>query len=496
LSAVTVMQAYRFALDPTPAQARDLERHAGAARFAFNWALAQVKANLGQRAAEKSYGLDGDGLTPLLGWSLPALRRAWNQAKSEVAPWWAQCSKEAFNTGLDGLARALRNFGESKSGKRKGRKSGFPRFKSRRRAIPSVRFTTGVIRVEADRKHVTLPRVGRIKTHESTRKLARRLEAGTARVLSATVRREGGRWFCAFTVQVQRQAGSPALPDAVVGVDLGVTTLAVLSDRQCVPNPRHLGTALRTLRRASRALSRRQGPDRRTGRRPSQRWEATRRNLARVHNRVANLRHDAISKLTTHLATTYGTVVVEDLNVAGMLKNRKLARHIADAGFGEIRRQLDYKTQWNGGQLVTADRWFPSSKTCSACGLVKPKLSLQVRTFTCQHCGLTLDRDHNAAINLKHYVDLEWPGDAKTGRGADQKTGPGPAGGCETPTPHRLTGQDGDRPPVTAGCERELTHAHTLATAGSQVERAQRHTQPSPLVDGGYRGRGTHQPKQ
>lgn len=129
--------------------------------------------------------------------------------------------------------------------------------------------------------------------------------------------------------------------------------------------------------------------------------------MLRIHNRVANLREDGIHKLTTDLAATYGTVVVEDLNIAGMLRNRQLARHLADASFGEIRRQLDYKTRWNGGTLVVADRWFPSSKTCSTCGLVKPKLSLSVRTFICESCGLTLDRDLNAAINLKQYVDLE-----------------------------------------------------------------------------------------
>jgi putative transposase len=448
-----VLQAYRFALDPTPVQARDLERHAGAARFAFNWALAQVKANIGQRAAERSYGLDGEDLSTALGWNLPALRRAWNVAKSEAAPWWSECSKEAFNTGLDGVARSLKNWGDSKSGKRKGRKTGFPRFKARRRTTPSVRFTTGVIRVEADRHHVTLPRVGRIKTHESTRKLARRLEAETARILSATVRRDAGRWYCAFTVEVQRKVRTPARPDAVAGVDLGIKALAVLSTGEPVSNPRHLNKALKALRAASRTLSRRVGPDRRTGQRPSARWEVARREVIRIHQRVANLRKDAIHKLTTELAGTYGTVVVEDLNVAGMLKNHRLARHIADASFGEIRRQLDYKTGWSGGHLTVSDRWFPSSKTCSGCGTVKPKLSLRDRTFTCDTCGLVLDRDLNAAINLKQYVDLEWPGEVKTGRGADQKTGPGPAGGYETPTPHRLAGQDGDRRLVTVGCE-------------------------------------------
>jgi len=452
VSATVVVRAYRFALDPTPGQARDLERHAGAARFAFNWALARVRANIGQRAAERSYGLDGDQLTPALGWTLPALRRAWNAAKGEVAPWWGECSKEAFNTGLDGVARGLRSFADSQSGKRAGGRVGFPRFKSRRRTTPSVRFTTGVIRVEPDRHHVTLPRVGRIKTHESTRKLARRLEAGTARVLSATVRREAGRWYCAFTVEVHRTQATPARPAQAVGVDVGIATLAVLSTGECVPNPGHLTKALRGLRKTSRTLSRRQGPDRRTGARPSRRWEAARRKGTRLHTRVANQRKDGLHKLTTTLTATYGTVVVEDLNVAGMLKNRRLARHLADASFGEIRRQLSYKTNWNGGRLEVADRWFPSSKTCSACQTVKPKLSLATRVFTCDACGFVLDRDLNAAINLKQYVARSGR-ETVNGRGADQKTEPGSAGGCEASTPHHFGGQDGDRPLVTAGCE-------------------------------------------
>jgi putative transposase len=455
-----VVRAYRFALDPTPGQVRDLERHAGAARFAYNWALAAVKANLGQRAAEATYDIAADDRTPAVGWSLPALRRAWNQTKGEVAPWWAQCSKEAFNTGLDGVARALKNFGDSKAGKRAGKKVGFPKFKARRRTTPSVRFTTGVIRVEGDRTHVTLPRLGRIKTHESTRKLARRVEQGSARILSATVRREAGRWFCSFTCEVQHIQRAPTRPNLVVGVDLGVTHLAVLSspvpgvsdENGFVPNPRHLGRAQRDLARVSRRVSRRVGPDRRTGQRPSKRWEKANRQRNTIHHRVADLRRDGLHKLTTGLAATIGIVVVEDLNVAGMLRNRKLARQLADASFGEIRRQLRYKICWSGGRLVVADRWFASSKTCSACGAVKPKLSVSTRVFRCEHCGLVIDRDLNAAINLKRQVAQSgW--ETINGRGADRKTKPGLAGGCEASTPHRLAGQDGDRSPVTASCE-------------------------------------------
>ncbi|WP_344996026.1 RNA-guided endonuclease TnpB family protein [Nonomuraea helvata] len=175
-----------------------------------------------------------------------------------------------------------------------------------------------------------------------------------------------------------------------VGVDLGVTHLAVTADTagevRYEPNPKHLDEALELLRRLSRRVSRRQGPDRRTGRRPSRRWERANAERNRVQHRVANLRADALHKFTTRLAGDYGTVVVEDLNVAGMLKNRRLARRVADAGFGEIRRQLTYKTVWHGGRIVVADRWHPSSKTCSDCGAVKAKLPLHVRTFDCDEC--------------------------------------------------------------------------------------------------------------
>ncbi|MEU1836797.1 IS607 family element RNA-guided endonuclease TnpB [Micromonospora chersina] len=417
-------QAYQFALDLTPSQERALFSHAGAARVAYNWALARVRAIIDQRAAERTYGIAEVDLTPMLSWSLPALRKAWNQVKGHVAPWWTECSKEAFNTGLDAVARALKNWSASNTGKRAGQRVGLPRYKSRRRSVPSVRFTTGTIRVESDRKHVVLPRLGRLKTHESTRKLARRLDAGTLRILSATVRRTGGRWYVAFCVEGERGPQAPKRPSAVVGVDVGIRHLAVLSTGELEPNPQHLAAASRRIRRLARRMSRRCGPDRRTGQRPSNRWDRIRKRVARVHARVANLRLDGIHKLTTRLAREYGTVVVEDLHVAGMLRNRHLARHVADAGFGDLRRQLAYKTVWNGGRLVVADRWYPSSKTCSACGTVKAKLALSERTYTCENCGLVLDRDLNAARNLAALAAQSTTAGSGpvAGRGADRKT--------------------------------------------------------------------------
>ncbi|MGW6157576.1 IS607 family element RNA-guided endonuclease TnpB, partial [Streptomyces sp. NPDC055144] len=435
-----IVQAYRFALDPNAAQERALHSHCGAARVAYNWAVAWIEASWCQRKAESTYGIPKEQLTQWRPWSLPALRKAFNAVKHtdpRFAVWWQDNSKEAYNTGLANAAAAFDNYSKSKQGKRHGQKMGAPRFKSKRKARLSCRFTTGTIRADADGRHVTLPRLGTLRTHEPTVKLLARVQAGTARILSATVRHERGRWFVSLQTEVKRDLVRVARPGVAIGIDLGVKSLAVMADSagaiREVANPRHLDTALKQLRHVSRTVSRRQGPDRRTGHKPSKRWEKANAARNRVHHRVANLREDALHKLTTSIAAEYGTVVVEDLNVAGMLRNRRLARRIADAGFGEIRRQLEYKTrQRHATRLVVADRWYPSSKTCSGCGAAKAKLPLHVRTYECDACGLVIDRDDNAARNLAALAAASTTGTGVAGdrdttqvskpRGADHKT--------------------------------------------------------------------------
>jgi putative transposase len=384
-----VVQAYTFALDPNATTERRMRSHCGAARAAFNWAVTWVTTSWWQRAAEESYGIADEDLTPWRPWSLPALRKVFNEIKRtdpRFADWWQDNSKEAYNTGLANAAAAFDNYATSKRGERAGRRVGMPRRKSKHKARLACRFTTGTIRVEADRRHVTLPRLGTIRTHESTRKLQRRLAGGTARILSATIRFERGRWFVSFQVEVKHDPQPAVRPDVTVGVDLGVKHLAIMADSlgeiRYVPNPKHYDTALKVLKRLSRRVSRRQGPDRKKGIEASKRWLKANAERNKVHHRVANLRADGLHKLTTRLAAEYSTVVVEDLNVAGMLRNRRLARKIADAGFGEIRRQITYKTGWNGGAVHVADRWYPSSKTCSNCGAVKAKLPLHVECST------------------------------------------------------------------------------------------------------------------
>jgi len=378
---VKVWQAYRFALDPTPAQERMLRSHAGAARFAWNWGLARCRE---RHAAEGKWYTAID------------LHKLWNQAKraDPGLAWWGENSKCAYQEAFRDLDRALRDFVKSGKGERAGRRLGFPRFKKRGKCRDSFRFSTGVMRCAG--ATITLPRLGVVATCESTRRLARRLDAGTARILSATVSRTAQRWHVSFTVEVERAVPERhPLPGSAIGVDLGVKSLLTGADHAgnvtAMDGPKPLRASLRRLRRASRVHSRKAKGS------ANRRKSAAR--LARVHARVADVRADALHKATTELARHYQTVVIEDLNVAGMTRNRRLARVIVDQGFGQARRMLAYKTTWNGGTLITADRWFPSSKLCSACGAVKAKLALAERVYICD-CGLVLDRDVNAARNL------------------------------------------------------------------------------------------------
>ncbi len=397
-----ILQAYRFALDPSPRKERAMRAHLGAQRFVYNWGLALVKARLDAKAR------GGDVEVP---YTLPALRREWNQAKETAAPWWREHSKEAYSSGLDALARGLRAFFDSRSGRRRGRRVAFPVFRKKGRARQSVRFTTGAIAV-ADRTHIVLPRLGLIRTHESTTALVERIAGGTARILTAALSCEDDRWFVSFTCEVNRAPGRPARPTSIVGVDAGVHNLAVLSTGEAVPNPRPLHSALRRIARLHRTAARRKHG--------SGRWQQTRRQLAQAYRRAAYIRADAMHKLTTRLARSYGMIVVERLHVAGMMRNRRLARAIADAGLGALRRQLRYKCQWYGSRLIEADTFFPSSKLCSGCGTAKATLALSERVFRCDNCGAVVDRDLNAAANLAALVAAAGSGpEALNARGRD-----------------------------------------------------------------------------
>ncbi|WP_084536209.1 IS607 family element RNA-guided endonuclease TnpB [Nocardia yamanashiensis] len=394
-----VRQAYRFALEPTFDQEQALRSHCGGMRFAFNWARHKVLSNWNQRKAEASYGIPEEDRTPWIDKSAYSLRKAWNAEKDDVAPWWRENSKEAYACGLARAADAFANHSASKRGKRSGPKMGVPQPK-KKHSHQSYTVTTGCYGLGEGSHGVKIPRVGTVRTAESTRKLARRLRNGTAEIGSATYSYRGRRWYVSFSVRVRREDPKPVHPDAIVGVDVGVKSLAVLSTGEVIPNPKHYQRAHALRRRLARKRSRRRGPHQRTGTPPSNRWQKANDKANRLERRVTAMRADGLHKLTTHLTRMYGTVVIEDLNVAGMLRNRSLAQAIWSTAFGQLRRQVEYKTNWRGVVLVIADRWYPSSKTCSACKTVKNKLMLGERVFRCEACGLVLDRDLNAARNL------------------------------------------------------------------------------------------------
>ena len=428
------VQAFRFTLDPTDEQARALARHFGARRKAYNWAVAAVIADI---QAWRETGAETE--KP----SLAGLRKRWNTVKSEVCvnaetgqPWWTECSKEAYADGISGAVDAYWNWQTSRAGKRAGKRVGFPRFKKKGRDADRVCFTTGAMRIEPDRRHVRLPVIGTVGVHENTRRIERLIRTDRARVLAISVRRNGTRLDASVRVVLQRsQQPHVALPDSRVGVDVGVRRLATVATSEGVvihqmENPRPLQTALRELRHVSRARSRCVKGSRRYRERTTE--------LSRLHRRVNDVRTHHLHVLTTILAKTHGRIVVEGLDAAGMLRQKGLAgararrRGLSDSALGTPRRHLVYKTGWYGSALVVADRWFPSSKACHACRHVQD--IGWVEHWQCEACSASHQRDDCAAINLARWEEpatAVGPVRAAVKRGADRKTRPGRAGGCE-----------------------------------------------------------------
>ncbi len=352
-----VRQAYRYELAPTRHERECLLRHAGAARFAHNWAVERCrKANRSLSAA--------------------TLHREWNLWKRTNAPWWEEVSKCAPQEAFRNVQRSYANW-------RAGR-AREPRF--HRRGVKDSFRLTGSIRVTDGR--VQLPRIGEVRTKEATGKFH-------GRILSATVRREAERWFASLVVERERPDPLPVVGPAV-GVDLGLTSFAVLSDGTRFASPKALSSDLSRLRRRSRAHSRK--------RKGSRNRMKSARSLARLHFRIRCRRRDFLHKATTELARTKSVVVVEELAVANLVRNRPLGRAISDAGWSEFRRMLEYKTTWYGSRAVIAPRFYPSSKRCSGCGLVKNEVALSERNYSCGGCGRTIDRDLNAARNLVSLV--------------------------------------------------------------------------------------------
>lgn len=361
-----MLMAHRIALDPTNKQRTYFARASGTARFAWNWALAEWRRQYAARREDHSLPQPSDA----------GLRRQLNASKREDFPWMFDVTKCAAQEAIIDLGAGFRSFFENR-----GR---YPRFK-KKGVRDSFCAANQAATFRTDAKRIKLPVVGWVRMREAVR--------FTGKLKRVTVSREADRWFA--SVMVETDDIKPLeQPCAVVGVDLGIKTLAVLSDGHEVEGPKAHKALLQRLRRSSRSLSRK--------RKGSANRRKAKARLARRHARISHVRKDAAHKLTTMLATTYRRIGIEDLNVRGMASNRGLARSIMDGGLFELRRQLDYKARFYGATVIVADRWYPSSKTCSCCGSVKSGLALSQRWFTCDNCGFETGRDLNAALNLKH----------------------------------------------------------------------------------------------
>lgn len=425
---LTRSTTFRFTLDPNREQEQRLRVHAGAARLAYNHHLARVRANLDQRAAERSYGVADADLTPALSWSKVSFineMNAWKDGRAADArvlldrdgnevrglPWRGEVSADVFECASVNAAQALANWAKSLKGERAGKPVGFPRFKSRHKTAPAFRLrakysegSPSPVRPTGPRT-IRFPKLGEVRVHEHTGKLAKMLSGGRFHIYAASFRFERGRWVVAVTgvaAELHHQRRSlRGRHERRVGVDLGVKTLAVVADDH--GRVLHAHEGVKALQHAQERLKLANQRYSRTKRDSAGRKKAARR-LGKMHARVAHLRRNLLHQITTELARGYTSITVEDLNAAGMLGNRKLARVVSDSAFGELRRQLAYKATWYDTELVVADRWFPSSKTCSACGSIHADLTLSDRVYRCGACGLVLDRDVNAAVNLARYT--------------------------------------------------------------------------------------------
>ncbi len=362
--------SHKIRLDPNHKQATYFAKAAGTARFAYNWALAEWQT---QYAVWKE---DNTQSKP----SQFSLRKQLNAIKREQFPWMLAVTKNAPQMAIIQLGQAFNNFfaGRAK----------YPRFKKKGKSRDSFTLTNDQFAIDACR--IRIPNLGLVRMRETLR--------FSGKILSATISRTADQWFASITVDTNSNHLPPAENQGTVGVDLGVSALATLSTGEKVTGAKPHKALLSRLKRLSRSLSRKV--------KGSANRHKAKHKLARLHAKIANIRQDSLHQLTTDLTRRFHTIGIEDLNVSGMVKNRHLSRAISDMGFFEFRRQLEYKAAMRDGIVVIADRFFASSKTCSAsgCGHKVDKLPLSVREWVCPACGANHDRDVNAAINLANYA--------------------------------------------------------------------------------------------
>ena len=355
--------SHRINLDPTAKQAEALLRACGCARFAWNWALAEW---------ERQYK---SGLRP----NGNKLRAEFNKIKREQFPWIYKSPKDANQKPFTDLQKAFNRW--FKSIKKNSGKTRHPRFKCKNEH-DSFYMSNDKIRIED--KLINLYGIGPIRLHEPLR--------FSGKIMSATVSREADRWFISIAVEMKGYH-KDRIANGQIGIDLGLKTTIICSDGQRFDAPKPLKANLQRLRRLSRSHSRKQ--------KGSNNRKKSQLRLSRLHARIKHIRLDWLHKITTKLCRENQTICLEDLNVKGMMTNKRLARAISDIGWYEFKRQIEYKSVIYDDQVGIVGRFLPTSKTCSVCGCKKDFLALSERVFRCEDCGAVIDRDDNASINIK-----------------------------------------------------------------------------------------------
>lgn len=352
-----LLKSFKTKLNPNNKQKTLFAKHAGTSRHAWNWGL-----DICLKALENKEKLPT---------AIDLHKRLVTEVKS-VNEWYYQVSKCSPQEALRNLAKAFSRWLKQKIARVPKRK---------KKGVKDSFYLEGSITISGDR--IKLPRIGWVKCHEIL---------PTVTVKNVTISRRAGDWYISFKYE-RELIQTPKVRERI-GVDVGINRLATCSDGTEIPNVKAYRQSKRRLIQLQRAVTRsRQGS--------KNRLKAIRQ-LAKSNRRVANIRLDALHKLTTWLAKNHSTIVIEDLNIAGMLKNHRLASAIADCGFYEFKRQLLYKAQWYGSEVILADRFYPSSQLCSECGH-KQKMPLYLRTYSCSNCGMEKDRDFNASLNLENY---------------------------------------------------------------------------------------------
>jgi len=356
-----MIKAHKIRLHSTPEQAVYFAKAAGTARFVWNWALAEWNQ-------QYEAGLKPTALK---------LKKQFNQMRRERFPWTWEVTKNASDQPFLDLGKAFTAFFEGRARR--------PKFKSKKRSKPS--FYLANDQFELGDHRIWVPKLGWVNMAENLR--------FQGKVTGARITKTADWWF--VSIQLEMPDTLPEKKQASIGIDVGLNRLATLSTGEGIENQAFLKNALKKLRRTNKLLHRRK-----LG---SKNREKARRQVARLHYRITCLRDDVLHKLTTQLASCYGIIGIEDLNLAGLLKNRKLARSFSDAALGKLLTLLTSKMEQRGGQVIKVDRFFPSSKTCHCCGWKWEEMQLSDRIFLCQnpHCAyyqFAQDRDYNAALNI------------------------------------------------------------------------------------------------